>query len=66
MGFASTSIDGNIYFYDLYKKDTKRNDEYDFQAPSKDTRFSCISIIPGSDSPYNVLGVGTDAAIHHS
>jgi hypothetical protein len=30
MGFASTSIDGNIYFYDLYKKDTKRNDEYDF------------------------------------
>ena len=66
MGFASTSTDGNIYFYDLFKKETKRNDEYDFQAPSKDTRFSCISIIPGSDSPYNVFGVGTDAAIHHS
>ena len=69
MGFASTGVDGSIYFYDLYgkkEKEQKRNEDKDFRTQEKDIKFHCVSIIPGSATPYEVLGVGTDAQIHHT
>lgn len=35
MGFASTGVDGSIYFYDLYgkkEKEQKRNEDKDFRT----------------------------------
>jgi WD40 repeat protein len=63
MGFASTGLDGNIYFYDLYgsvKDMQKRNDEFDYPINNKDAKMQCLSTIPGSATKYDVLAVGTD------
>jgi len=61
MGFASTGVDGNIYFYDLYgsvKDLQKRNDEFDYGV--KEVKMQCLSTIPGSSTNYDVLAVGND------
>lgn len=65
MGFASTGVDGNIYFFDLYgsQKDAqKRTEDKDYFI--KDVKFSCLTLIPGQ--PYDVLAVGSDRQIHNN
>jgi WD40 repeat protein len=66
MGFASTGIDGNIYFFNLYsgsaKENGKRDENYDYLQ--KDNKFACLSTIPGSS--YDVLAVGSDKMIHNN
>lgn len=67
MGFASTGVDGNIYFYDLYgsvKDMQKRNDEIDYGV--KEAKMTCLSTIPGSSTNYDVLAVGSDRMIHNN
>ena len=63
MGFASTGVDNNIFFYDMYqdgKETQKRNEEKTLFI--KEVRFSCLSVVPGQ--AYDVLAVGSDKESH--
>ena len=62
MGFTSTGLDGNIYFFDLYAYQLeagKRNGERDFNK--KETKFTSVVNVPGK--PYECYAVGNDGAI---
>ena len=62
MGFPTCGVDGNIYFYNLYKGNDQGVRDLDRDISFKRAKFTSVVNLPGP--PYNILAVGSEKTIY--
>ena len=62
MGFTTCGVDGNIYFYNLYKGNDQGVRDHERDITFKKAKFTSVVNLPGPS--YNILAVGSEKTIY--